>query len=255
MTSTVFCGGTPRAFPTLAKDEIHVWSVGGYARDVCDPNSLPILASGERARASQFKAEVDRARFIERRVALRMILAEYLAVAPQHITFSVNRFGKPSVVAPKTADALSFNTTHSEGLALIAVGRSTQIGIDVERLRSDVEYEAIAARFFASNEAAALAALPPRDRIEGFFNAWTRKEAVVKALGRGLSIQLDSFEVSLRPGDPPVALRWNIPDTAPEAWRMHHLEPAPGYVGALVVDREATIYPCRRWPNRTHGLA
>ena len=249
MISTVFRGGTPKAFPTLAKDEVHVWRVGGHARDACDPKSLAILAREERARASQFKAEVDRARFIERRAALRMILSEYLAVAPQHISFSVNQFGKPSVLASKVSGALSFNTTHSEGLALIAVGRSTQIGIDVERLRSGVECEAIAAGFFASSEAAALAALPPRDRVEGFFNAWTRKEAVVKALGRGLSIPLDSFEVSLRPGEPPAVLRWNIPDTAPEAWRIHHLEPAPGYVGALVVDREATVYPCRRWPS------
>jgi 4'-phosphopantetheinyl transferase len=246
--STPFRAGKTKVLPTLAPNEIHIWRVGGDARKVNDLSGFDILAPAERTRASQFISEADRAHFIERRAALRMVLAGYLAIAPQDIAFAVNEFGKPSVLASKASDDLAFNTSHSRGFALIAVGRSIQIGIDVERLRPGVELEAIAARFFTANEAGALAALPSHDRVEGFFNAWTRKEAVVKALGRGLSIPLDSFEVSLRPREPPAILRWNIPGAPPQSWRIHHIEPALGYVGAVVVDRDPSTCRYLTWP-------
>ena len=79
--------------------------------------------------------------------------------------------------------------------------------------------------------------LDPGDRVRGFFNAWTRKEAIVKALGRGLSIPLDSFEVALRPDEPPAVLDWNVPGAAAGRWQLHHLEPRRGYVGALAFSR------------------
>lgn len=231
--------------PCLAQDEIHIWTVGidgqrnGHARRV------EMLAPAERSRASCFRSEIDAARFIQRRTALREILGGYLGIASQDVAFTANEFGKPSVFAPKTCTDLSFNASHSGALALIAVSRSGQIGIDVELLRSGVEGRAIAARFFAANEVASLVALRPHDQVEGFFNAWTRKEAIVKALGRGLSIPLDSFEVSLRPREPPAILRWDIPGDGAERWRIHHLEPASGYVGALAVDSATRI--CRFW--------
>jgi 4'-phosphopantetheinyl transferase len=245
--TTLFCGAKSQALPTLGQDEIHLWMVEVDAQDTNDARHVEILAPAERARASRFRSEVDRACFMRRRAALRMILAGYLGVAPRDVAFTVNEFGKPSVVTPRVSAGLSFNASHSGTCAVIAVARSGRIGIDVERLHPLVEAESIAARFFAANEAAALAALHPRDRVEGFFNAWTRKEAVVKALGGGLSIPLDSFEVSLRPGEPPAILRWDIPGTAGNGWRLHHLEPAKGYVGALAVDSLASVCQLQRW--------
>ena len=231
--------------PCLADDEIHIWTVKIDGQGNGTARSAEMLAPAERVRASGFRSEIDAARFIQRRTALREILGGYLGVAAQDVAFAVNEFGKPSVLAPKPRPDLSFNAAHSGALALVAVGRSVQIGIDVERLRSEVEGVDIAARFFAVNEVASLAALRPRDRGEGFFNAWTRKEAIVKALGRGLSIPLDAFEVSLRPREPPVILRWNIPGDDAKRWRIHHLEPASGYVGALAVDSVTRV--CRFW--------
>jgi len=233
--------------PALERDEIDVWIVDLAARDAGDITSARILAPAERERASRFKYEVDRSCFIQRRAALRMILSEYLGVAPQSIAFTENEFGKPSVVTPQAAAGLSFNASHSGTLAVIAVARSGRIGVDVERLRPLVEAESIAARFLATGEAATLAALHPHERTEGFFNAWTRKEAVVKALGGGLSIPLDSFEVSLRPGEPPAILRWDIPEAAQTHWRIQDLDLPEDYVGALVTDSGATVCRYQRW--------
>jgi 4'-phosphopantetheinyl transferase len=249
-TGTTFLRAAgPSALPDLRQDEIHVWMVAVTTRDVEDVEGIETLAPDERVRASRFRSEVDRTCFVQRRAALRMIVAGYLRVAPRDVAFTVSEFGKPSVSAPRAFAGLSFNASHSGTVAVIAVARAGRIGIDVERLRPLVDAESIATRFFSAGEAAALAALHPRDRVKGFFNAWTRKEAVVKALGGGLSIPLDSFEVSLRPHEPPEILRWDIPGAAPRRWRLHHIEPAVGYVGALAVDRDASVCQCGRWPR------
>jgi 4'-phosphopantetheinyl transferase len=235
--------------PALGPGELHVWVVEIDTPDAEDAGHAEILAPAERVRASSFKSPADRAGFVQRRAALRMLLAGYLGVAPRDVTFTVNSFGKPSVIAPHASAGLSFNSSHSGTVAVIAVSRSGRLGIDVEQLRPLADADGIAARFFNAGETATLAMLQPHDCVAGFFNAWTRKEAVIKAVGRGLSIPLDSFAVSLRPGEPPQILHWNIPGEAACGWRIHHIEPVAGYVGALVIDREARVGACRRWPG------
>jgi 4'-phosphopantetheinyl transferase len=237
LSGTPASGGTDRAgAPFLAPGEIHVWTVAIDERKEGTVGSMETLAPAERIRASRFRFAVDAARFIQRRRALRDIVGSYLGIAPADVVFATNQFGKPSVGPSTTCTELSFNASHSGAIALVAVSRSVRIGVDVERLRPDVECLAVATRFFGAGEVASLAALDPADRVAGFFNAWTRKEAVVKALGGGLSIPLDAFEVSLRPGEPPAIVRWDIPGDGGQQWRIHHLAPANGYVGALAAD-------------------
>ena len=233
--------------PRLVQHEIHIWTVELDRQVHRKARRDDVLAPAERNRAARFRSEVDAHRFVERRTALRKILGGYLGIAPQAVAFDLNEFGKPSVHASNSCADLSFNASHSGTLALIAVSRSVQIGIDVELKRSGVETLAIAARFFAAAELAALAALDSCDLLDGFFNAWTRKEAIVKALGGGLSIPLDAFDVSLRPGEDAAILRWDIAGGGAQRWRMHHLEPASGYVGALAVDSVAHVCRFGNW--------
>jgi 4'-phosphopantetheinyl transferase len=237
------------AQPVLGPNEIHVWTVNLDVPVAADGSEREeeMLTAAERAQAQQLAAEADITRFLRRRAALRMILGGYLGSRARDIVFAVNAYGKPSVLAPKTGAALAFNASHAGSLAVIAVGRSLRIGVDVEYVRPDIEDEGVAARFFSAGERAALAALEERDRLAGFFNAWTRKEAVVKALGKGLSIPFDSFEVSLRPGEPPEILRWNAAAGAAKSWRIHHLEPLEGYVGAVAVDSATASCQCLKW--------
>jgi 4'-phosphopantetheinyl transferase len=218
--------------------EMHLWVVRINERESCDIERAKLLSTAEVERAARYESNLHRACFLQRRTAQRIVLAAYLDISPQDVVYETNEFGKPSVRFGQGSTELSFNASHSGTIALIAIVRSGRIGVDVERLRPSAEDEAVATRFFTTREAAKLAALSAEDRITGFFNAWTRKEALVKALGRGLSIPLDSFEVSLRPDEPPAILRWNVPSAAPVRWRMHHLEPAPGYVAAVVFENE-----------------
>ena len=233
---------------TLDQNEVHVWTVALDASGDADaPDAAQTLTATERAHAARLGSGEETARYVRRRAALRTILGGYLRAPPRDIVFSVNAHGKPSVLAPKTSAALAFNTSRSGAIGLVAVGRSLRIGVDVERIRSDVDAEAVARQFFAASEQAQLDALDPPERIAGFFNAWTRKEAVAKALGKGLAMPRESFEVSVRPGEPAAILRWNVPGGAPGRWRLHHLAPADGYVGALAVDSATAGCRCLQW--------
>lgn len=234
--------------PALGEAEVHVWTVNLEVVETGRFDDPRVLAPTEHDRAARFKSPIDRQRFVQRRCILREVLAAYLGIASRDLAFSANSFGKPSIVAGRTGCGLSFNASNSGALVAIAVARCGCIGIDIERLRSLDDADQLASQFFAPAEAAALAALGPQDRVAGFFNAWTRKEALVKGLGRGLSIPLDSFEVTLRPGEPAAILRWEIPGASSQPWHLHHFEPCVGYAGALAADFEVCSRPCRAWP-------
>jgi 4'-phosphopantetheinyl transferase len=174
----------------------------------------------ELERAARFRLPRDRERFIACRSVLREILSTYLSIDPRRVEFTSNPHGKLAV------EGLYFNLSHSDDLAIIAVSRTREVGVDIERIRSDVAAEAIAARFFSPAEAAALAGLPPEDRHKAFFRLWTRKEAYVKAVGLGLSIPLSSFEITI--GERVEFRRGG------EGWEIESFEPAPGYAAAVV---------------------
>src|SRR5207237_5593023 len=131
---------------------------------------------------------------------LRWILGAYLGREPATLPFRYNDYRKPSLAE---GDDVQFNLAHSDGLALLAVARGREVGLDLERVRPEVAGEEIAERYYSPAEVAAFRALPPSERERAFFACWTRKEAYLKALGRGLTVPLEGFEVTLAPGEPP----------------------------------------------------
>jgi 4'-phosphopantetheinyl transferase len=213
---------------TLGENEIHVWAVALDPSQAA-PECEALLDAAERDRAARFKSHADRARFVGRRAALRALVAAYTGAAPRAIALEQNAHGKPAL----SASALALNTSHCDAIALIALGRCEAIGVDVERLRAHDYDEAVAEHVFTRSERASLADLEPADRVQRFFTFWTCKEAVVKALGRGLSVPLDSFEIALRPGERPEIGRWDVPGAVAKRLQLCCFEPASGYVGAL----------------------
>jgi 4'-phosphopantetheinyl transferase len=120
-------------------------------------------------------------------------------------------------------------------MAVFALTRSGRIGVDVERMdRNITDRDEIAAGFFSPMEAAVYRALPGEDRVEGFFNCWTRKESFIKAIGDGLTCPLDSFQVTLRPGDQAQLL--SVRNGRAEDWSMVSLEPLNGYKSAITAE-------------------
>jgi 4'-phosphopantetheinyl transferase len=182
---------------------IDVWSID---LDAAPADLADLLDDDERARASRFVFPVHSRRFAAARGHLRILLGTYLGCAPEAIGFEYGDWGKPALRSPAT-EGLSFNLAHSGEQALIAVGRTEALGIDIEVMRPIADWFEIATRTFAPGETNALLSLPPHHRMDGFFACWTRKEAIIKLWGEGLSADLTSFEVSLDPRAAPRLIK------------------------------------------------
>lgn len=225
----------PDSFPYLHPQEVHIWRTDLPTSNLDSDlptqvtRLLPLLSDDEQARANRFYFAKDRYRFTVARGMLRLILGRYLDIAPQDLKFQYGSVGKPALAYPDTS--LCFNVSHSAQIALYAIAQNLEVGIDVEQVRSDCDYDAIASRFFATSEQSALNRLPPDLKSQGFFNCWTRKEAILKALGSGLTVPLDQFEVSLRPGEPACLLSANNPTQLGD-WSLVDL-PLEGYAAAV----------------------
>ncbi len=228
----------------LGIGEVHVWRA--YL-----PAHLPRLAAlanhlsaNEQGKASRFYFARDRERYTLARGLLRELLHLYLAIAPNHLRFSYGAHGKPALAVPADGQWIRFNLSHAHDLTLYAFARDQEPGIDIERIRPDFAYEQIARRVFSPYEIATLFDLPDPTRIEAFFRGWTIKEAYIKALGGGLSIPLDQFDVALTPGTP-AAILATRPDAAEASrWTVRRLDPGSGYEAALAVRGSVSKLMC-----------
>jgi 4'-phosphopantetheinyl transferase len=224
---------TARAAEGSAFGEVRVWTVPVGER-LADSRRLSVLSDAERARAARFRFDRDRDRFVACRVALREILGRALRTPPADVHFEYGANGKPALADRRRE--IEFNVSHRKDVAVIAVTAGRRVGVDVEPLRSVEDSERLAARFFSASEAAALRAVSPESRDEAFLACWTRKEAILKALGAGLSLPLDSFSVSLEPGAPPAILAWRGREAERDLWTLRSWRPAPGYLAAIAVE-------------------
>lgn len=205
------------------------------------------LCDDELQRAERFYFERDRARFVVGRGLLRFILSRYLEIAANKLQFCYSSRGKPELAETLNANQIRFNLSHSQELVLYAVTRDRSIGIDVEYIRPMPEAEQIVKSFFSTYENSVFQHLPPDRKQLAFFNCWTRKEAFVKAIGDGLSLPLDRFDVSLTPGEPARLLGIKGDRTYSTRWSLQDLTPAPGYAAALAVEGQGWNLSCWEW--------
>lgn len=239
--------------PQLRPGDVHVWRA---ALDVA-PEEVAELARSlsvdERVRAARFHFEAHRRRFSVARGLLREFLAGYADTPAEALLFEYSAFGKPTLAGHP---ALQFNLSHSGELALVAVALDTPVGVDVELMRSSVEYLGLASRFFAASEVLALQTLPEAQRRAGFYACWTRKEAFIKAVGEGLSFPLGGFAVSLLVDQPARLLSVAQRPEELGRWTLVGLEPGGEYVGALAVRSECPrvthLAPLARAPRPEH---
>jgi 4'-phosphopantetheinyl transferase len=195
--------------------------------------SWRVLAPDERERAERYRLDEPRDRFVSSRAALRMLLGEYLGVPPAEVVFMYDGSGKPRLHDESNPDGLCFNLAHSGDLAVVVVARGCEVGIDVERLRAVSHWEQIARRYFHKSEVDEVCR--SADALQGtaFLRCWTAKEAIVKAIGTGLSCPLTSFRVPVRQqrGEWVSVATSNVgPPT--RCW-LEQLTPYQGYVGAI----------------------
>src|SRR5919201_4691685 len=209
--------------PQLEAGEFHVWAVPLHGPP--EPFEA-LLSAAEQMKAERLRFADHRCRFTIWRGALRAILGGYAGSEPRALEFTFGARGKPSLLGAP----LQFNLSPSAQLALVAVGRN-ELGVDCEKVRDFEGLEDIARRHFSAVELAALSALAEPERPRGFYRCWTRKEAFIKAIGAGLSLPLDIFDVTI--GDPAAFLAFRDGQEDPERWTLADVSPGPDYIAAL----------------------
>jgi len=234
--------------PPLGDGEVHLW------RLPLDPPQWLLaslhdhLAPNERSAAERYVFQRDRNHFIAARGYLRAILASYAGCDPKDVRFDYGPHGKPRLTRSSAAAGLTFNLSHTRGLALCAVARGRELGVDIEQIRPAVDILGIARSTFSSGEQTSLAKLPTAQRLTAFYDCWTRKEAYIKARGDGLSYPLDAFDVSLAPNEPAALLRSAEGSTEQRRWAFFAIDAGLGYAAALVVERPVTHLYLQAWP-------
>jgi 4'-phosphopantetheinyl transferase len=205
------------------------WPLDVSALDVRDLRK--VLSPDERERAERYRFDQHRNEFILTRAVLRMVLASYTAQSPENLSFDYSAQGKPAL--SNGPSDLRFNVSHTEGLAVLALVREREIGVDAEKIRPQPDAQKLAKRFFSLLEQRFLERLSGDELQRAFFRCWTRKEAYIKAKGEGLSIPLHAFDVSLE-DDQPAALVGTRPDpTEAGRWTLYNLSLGQGYSAAL----------------------
>jgi len=218
----------------LAPGEIHIWSIR------LDPPQPAVdrlgrsLAADEWERANRFRFDKHRRQYVVGRGALRGLVGAYTGARPEAVRFRYGERGKPYVADP--AGDLELNLSNSDEMALVGFVRGVEIGVDIEFLKPMPDCEQISERFFSASERDVLRALPADRKEEAFFNCWTRKEAYLKAVGTGLAVPLDSFDVTLAPGEPPRMLTLEGDAERAARWFFQHFLPAETYIGALAIE-------------------
>lgn len=218
--------------PLLGGYEVHVWRafLGGAGPFV--PPPAAVLAPDELARARGIAIAAKRDRYLRTRCVLRTLLASYLRESPRVLRFSYGPWGKPALAPGSGRERLRFSISHSGDLAVYAIAWDVDLGIDVERLSAERAHERLAAHFCTPRERDVLRSLEPQERVGAFFACWTRKEALVKATGTGLSMSFDRIEVPVANGAPVAA---PTVDGQPSRWTLHDVRVGIGYQAALAV--------------------
>ncbi len=237
----------PEHFPPLDHHEVHVWCVPLTASPPELQRLRQFLSRDEQARAERFLFEKHRHRFAVGRGYQRELLARYVHAAPASLAFQYEGLGKPRLTDSTENAGLCFNFSNSGDLGLLAITLNAELGVDIEKIRELSDMSGLANRFFCVEEAEFISAQEGRDRLAAFFRCWTRKEAYLKAIGKGLTVPLNRVVVSTEADGPAEII--SIGDSASKAtqWRLAHLQPAAGYIGAVALPRHGDAIRCWSW--------
>jgi 4'-phosphopantetheinyl transferase len=217
----------------LSDAEIHIWQVH-LRRLLPDESRLAeLLGSDELERAGRYRFPDDRSMFTTSRALLRLILEAYGIGLAKEIRFAYSARGKPSLAPQNNAIGVHFNVSHSGDVALFAFAINRSVGVDVEKFREVPEVNEIVDQFFSAKEREAFFKLSDADRPLAFFKGWTRKEAVLKAMGEGLDYPIEELSVALNPGISKQEILLDSPRTQPKKATVFDLAIDPAYAAAV----------------------
>jgi 4'-phosphopantetheinyl transferase len=216
--------------------DVYVWCVSLEVDKASLESFQQLLSKEERNKIKRLRFEKARNNFIAARYYLRHIVAPILNANPEDLEFQYGPYGKPLLAGKFESTGTCFNMSHSHGLALYAVTPGQAVGVDIEKVRPDLDCIKIAERYFSPQEVEALRRLSKDQQRQGFFNCWTRKEAYLKGKGEGFSSPADQVHVSLAPGEPAALLGHRLDPSEVSKWSIEDLDVGRGYTAALAVE-------------------
>lgn len=219
----------------LSDNEVQVWSVTLEQDATTLAHLHDLLNADEKQRAARFYFPADQRRYTVGRGVLRLLLGNYLQVAPPEVTFVYNPYGKPELALVNGAPPLHFNLSHSGEMALYAFARQRPLGIDIERMKPDLAWRDLARHVFSPYEQQVLETIPATEQLSAFYRGWTRKEAYIKARGMGLSLALDQFDVTMQANVPAQLLATRDHPQEAARWTLCDLPCPADYAAALAV--------------------
>lgn len=231
----------------INSNEIHVWRAFPDVSTIDLESMKEILSVDELERARRFHFEKDQRRFIIARGILRKILSSYLGMEPHQIRFEYTSHGKPILAANSASNNLTFNLSHSGRIVLYGISRGGNIGIDIERIKEHLDFWQIAQRFFSPGEISSLERMDKVNQTAGFFQNWARKEAFIKATGKGVSFPLERCDVSLFSESTwsPIILLGDYLESS--GWYGQDLFPGHGYAAAIAVEGNNWELSCHEY--------
>ncbi len=212
----------------LDNDEIHIWSMSLICTAEQAQAYAKLLSTDETARAERFRFPEHRRHFTIARSVLRQILSMYTEIAPEKINFSYGEHGKPALAS--LTKHLYFNLAHSDDLVVYAIAHQP-IGIDIEKIKASYE-QGLPERFFSPQECESLKCFTDTKRVSAFYRIWAKKEAIIKASGKGLATSLASFTVSPDNIEEKICF-------AQETWHLQPLSIDPAFAAALASQHPA----------------
>lgn len=216
-----------------ARGEIHILH---FTLSLSDPELLfceQILATDELQRADRLLSRQVRDRFVAGRAFLRRTLARCLNLDPAHVCLSSSKHGKPRLAGEQARIGLSFNLSHSEDRAILALAQGCEVGVDIEHVREDLPFRAMAQHFFSLREQTELFSLLPELQLAAFYRGWTRKEACLKGCGSGFAEPATCCYVSLLPNHTSALLECSTNRQGADRWHLTDIAVPDGFCAAL----------------------
>ena len=207
------------SIPHLEDKTVHIWRLTLPVPEKTIEEFKNVLSPDEILRIKNFHFKPDREQYIASRGGLRNILSHYLNIEPQNICFSYTNYGKPYL----DCTDLTFNTSHSGKFIIYAITRKACIGIDIEQLKSDLDFLSLAKTIFSEEEYIKFVMIPPHDKPLAFYRYWTRKEAYLKAIGIGLHYPLNQVQVSFLSTEKPKLLSAQLHHSEPHLWQLEEI--------------------------------
>jgi 4'-phosphopantetheinyl transferase len=233
----------------LEPNTIHLWGIELDGSRGCQERCTSWLDEVEGRRAARFVRAEDRERFVFAHGGIRAVLSRYLGISPDLVGFDRGESGKP-MLAKELCDpsAIKFNLSHAHGRALVAVSRTQNVGIDLERVRLDVPVENLSRRFFTQSEHTTIMQSAPDQRAALFFRYWVAKEALLKAQGIGLQ-GLSDCEIILEEDGVDTEVRARLGSQFPKTLRVRLLPCETGWAAAVAAQRVDSVKQCGIEPH------